>query len=251
MTQRMWTLAIFAAGLGMLACGPISAQGIGGGGRMPSGSGLTSGVGFGNAGFGSNTGMGSTGSFGTGSFGSGGAGGFGSGGFGQSGFGQGGFGTGGIGGMGFGTGGQQGAFIGRDSADVASMFESMTRQGSQTANRGARSGANSNRGREANTGNTAQQQVRVQMKVAFDVPDAATSPMATALSNRLARVLAEREVSDFDFTVDNGNVVLTGDASNDFERLLIEQLVAQQPGVASVTNQMTVAEAIDAPTPQE
>lgn len=249
MTQRIKTLALFAGVLGMLACGHAWAQGVGGG-RQPTGSGLTSGLSFGNATFGSNTGIGSTGGFG-------GTGGFGAGGLGQGGFGQGGLGTGGIGQGGFGNfqgfGAQQGAgaFIGRDSADVASMFESMTRQGQQNANAGQRGGAGNNRGRDANSGDTAQQQVRVQLKVAFDVPDASTSPMATELSNRLAKVLSEREVSDFDFTVDNGNVVIKGVAADDFERLLIAQLVAQQPGVATVTNQMTVAEEIDAPTRQD
>ncbi|MCO6047587.1 BON domain-containing protein [Aeoliella sp. ICT_H6.2] len=251
MTQRMWTVALFAATAGMLIGGHAGAQGFGGGGQTPTGSNLTSGLGFGNASFGSNSGMGSMGG-GAGGFGSGGmgAGGFGSGGFGQGGgLGQGGLGAGGFGG---GLGGQQqGGFIGRDSAEVASMFESMSRQGSQNANRTQRRNNNNNRGRDNNSGSTAQQRVRVQLKVGFDVPDAATSPMATALSERLARVLEERSVSDFDFTVNDGNVVLTGVADDSFERMLIEKLISQQPGVVNVANQMTVAEGIDAPTPQE
>lgn len=248
MTLRSWTTAAFALAL-MLACHEqAAAQGMGGAGRAPSGSNLTSGLGFGNASF-SNSGMGAGGMGGMGGgMGAGGMGGMG-GGMGQGMGGQG----GGMGAMGFGAGGQQqGAFIGRDSSEVTAMFEAMGRQGQQANNRSQRGNQNNNRGRDANAGaDSIQQQVRVKLRIGFEVPDAASSPMATALTERLAKVLEERAISNFDFTVDSGNVVVTGVAKDDFEQMLVSQLLAQQPGVLTVTNQMTVAEAIGAPTPQE
>ena len=158
-----------------------------------------------------------------------------------------------MGATGFGAGGQQqGAFIGRDSSEVTAMFEAMGRQGQQANNRSQRGNQNSNRGRDANQGGESiQQQVRVKLRIGFEVPDAASSPMATALTQRLAKVLEERSISNFDFTVNSGNVVVTGVAKDDFEQMLVSQLLSQQPGVLTVTNQMTVAEAIGAPTPQE
>lgn len=256
MSLRIWTTAAVAL-LGMLThTQEAVAQGMGGG-RSPSGSNLTSGLGFGNASYsnsglgGMGQGMGGMGGMGTGGFGQGmggmgqgGMGGMGTGGFGQS---------GGMGAMGFGAGGQQqGTFIGRDSAEVTAMFESMGRQGQQANNRNQRGNQNNNRGRDANTGaESNQQQVRVQLRIGFEVPDAASSPMATVLTERLAKVLEERTISGFDFTVDGGNVIVTGVAKDDFERMLVAQLISQQPGVVTVTNQMTVAEVIGGPTPQE
>ncbi|WP_442485292.1 hypothetical protein [Aeoliella sp. SH292] len=249
MNLQSWTTAAFAL-LTLLALQQhASAQGMGGGGQSPTGSNLTSGLGFGNAAF-SNGGMGGMGGGGMGGAGGGmGAGGMGGMGGGQGLGGQG----GGMGATGFGTGGQQqGAFIGRDSSEVTAMFEAMGRQGQQANNRSQRGNQNSNRGRDANEGaDSIQQQVRVKLRIGFEVPDAATSPMATALTQRLAKVLEERAISDFDFTVNSGNVIVTGVAKDDFEQMLVSQLLSQQPGVLTVTNQMTVAEAIAVPTPQE
>jgi hypothetical protein len=251
MTLRSWTTAAFAFALMVASHEHAAAQGMGGGGQSPTGSNLTSGLGFGNAAF-SNGGMG--GGMGGGGMGGmgGGMGGGGMGGGMGGGQGLGGQG-GGMGATGFGTGGQQqGAFIGRDSSEVTAMFEAMGRQGQQANNRSQRGNQNSNRGRDANEGaDSIQQQVRVKLRIGFEVPDAASSPMATALSERLAKVLEERAISNFDFTVNSGNVVVTGVAKDEFEQMLVSQLLSQQPGVLTVTNQMTVAEAIGAPTPQE
>ena len=221
------------------ACG----QSIGGG-QVPN-SGFGSGTGFGSTGLGS-----SASGFGTGSFGSG----FGQGqsGFGQSGLGNTGFGNTGFGGLGMGQGGfdqSAGGFVGRDSSDVTAMFENMTRQGQQFMNRIERS---INRGQNADAGPAqTKQRVRVQLKIGFDYPNPADSPMVSEFTARLATLLADRKVAGMSFERDGGNVVVTGTATDDFERMLVEQLIAQQPGITSVTNRMTVGEAIAAPTPQE
>lgn len=229
-------LGLFALVATILGASPAAAQTSGS--RLPTGSNLTGGLGFGNSGFGSS----GAGGLGTGSFGSG----LGQGGFGQGGLGQGGFG----GGLGIQTsfGQSDSGFIGRDSGDVTAMFESMTRQGEQFMNRIERS---INRSRQGDSGERTQQQVRVQLKVGFDYPDPATSAMATRFTNRLATVLANRKVAGASIERDGGNVIVYGTAADEWERMVVEQLIAQQPGVTSVTNQMTLGEAIDAPTPQE
>lgn len=244
--------ALFVAAAAILVSCPASSpawgQGVGGG-RQPTGSGLTSGVGFGNAGFGSNAGSGGLGGGGLGAGGGIGQGGFGQGGLGQGGMGQGGLGASGFGGQG-GFGQTQSGFIGRDSSEVTAMFDNMARQGQQFMNRAER--AMNRGGRQAtDTGEQTQQQVRIKLRVGFDFPDPATSPMSAEFDSRMSRLMTDRDVSDLSFQRQGGTVVVSGTAADEFERMLVEQILAQQPGVATVTNQMTVAEAIDAPTPQE
>lgn len=235
---------VFASAISILAAASAVGQGIGGG-QLPGGSNLTSGAGFGNSGFGSGGGLG------TQSFG----GGLGQGGFGQGGLGQGGLGQSGFGGAtGFnaqgGFGQSASGFVGRDSADVAAMFENMTRQGQAFQNRVDRAINRSGLG-DRGSDQTTQQKVRVQLKVGFDYPDPSTSPAMQALSPRMKQLLVEQKVSGVSFERDGGRVTIFGRAADSWERMLVEQLVSQQPGVTSVQNQMTVAEPIDAPTPQE
>ena len=227
---------LFVAAATILMVTPANSQSIGGG-QGPTGSNLTSGVGFGNAGFGGSSGIG--GGLGTGSFGQGG---LGQGGLGSSGFGGTGFG----GQTGFGQGGfgqSNSGFVGRDSSEVTSMFQNMARQGQQFMNRVERS-INRNSRNTRDTGETTQQQVRVKLKVGFTPPAASTSPMTTAMGERLGKVLAGREVVNLGVLQDGSRITLTGVATSDFERRLVEQLVAQQPGITGVTNQMTVGEQI-------
>lgn len=254
-TQRQFAFAGFAwtlvSAIGLLVAADTLGQGIGGG-QLPGGSNLTTGVGFGNSGFGSGTG----GGLGNGSFGSGlGQGGLGQGGLGQGGLGQGGFGQSGFGGgTGFGSQGGFGqsasGFVGRDSADVASMFENMTRQGQAFQNRVDRAINRSGQGDRANN-QTTQQKVRVKLKVGFDYPDPVTSPATQELAPRIKQMVSGKKVSDLTIQQEGNRVILTGRAADQWERMLVEQLVLQQPSVVSVSNQMTVAEPIDAPTPQQ
>lgn len=217
-----------------------SAQSIGGGGQVPGGSNLTSGVGFGNAGFGGSSAGGGQGTFGSG---------LGQGGFGQGGVGQGGFGQAGFGGQG-GFGQSTSGFIGRDSAEVTAMFESMGRQGQQAMNRTQRA-TNRNRDSQGGANEQTRQQVRVQVKLGFVPPDPASNAMASQFSERMAKLLAERQVENLRIEREGGNVTVAGTAANTFERMLVEQLISQQPGVTSVMNQMIVGQAIAAPTPLE
>lgn len=235
-------LGLFVAAAGILAANSAYGQSIGGG-QGPTGSNLTGGLGFGNSGFGSNS-LGSSGGLGGGSFG----GGLGQGGLGQGGLGQSGFGATGFGGQG-GFGQSTSGFIGRDSADVTSMFESMSRQGEQFMNRVDRT-MNRNRDTQGNS-ERSQQQVRVKLKVGFNYPDPSTNPMTTEFKKRTMKVLADRQIPGLSVEYDGSVVTVAGVANDSWERMVVEQLLAQQPGVTRVTNQLTVGEAIVAPTPQE
>jgi hypothetical protein len=235
---------LFVATVSILAASSAWSQSIGGG-RGPTGSNLTSGLGFGNAGFGSNS-LGSSG-MGGGSFGSGlGQGGLGQGGLGQGGLGQSGFGATGFGGQ-TGMGQSSGGFIGRDSSEVTAMFENMSRQGQQFMNRVERS-VNRSRNSESGGAEQIQQQIRVQLRVGFDPPEPASSPIVEEFTSRLAQLLAERQVANVSIERDRGNVTVTGMAADTFERMVVEQILLQQPGVTNVTNRMSVGEVIDGPT---
>lgn len=220
------------------------------------------GAGIGGGGFGAPGGLGG-GGFGAGGLGGGGlgggglgGGGFGGGGLGtgigQGGFGQG-LGQGGLGQMLGGAGGQIGfgqqsnaGFIGRDSADVTAMFESMTRQNEQFMNRFERT---MNRDRNLENAEQAPPPVRVKLKVAFDHPAPTTSPAARAFEQRLNTILAEQNLTGIDVERAGSAVVIRGTAASDWERMLVERLVRLQPGVTSVENQVSLSETTDLPLP--
>jgi hypothetical protein len=263
------TIRLTILGLSLLCCVALSpladAQRAGGGSGSlggASGSGLgggrLSGGGFGSGGVSGSRGMGSQGG-GMGAMGGmggmGGGMGQGMGGMGGMGGGMG-MGMGGAGGgqMGFGSTGNQG-FIGRDAADVQAMFQSMGMgagqgAGGQGANRGGNRGGQSNRGQE-NQGGEEQTRspIRVRVQVAFDypAPSEVGGPVAFA-PTIYDRILVDRKVENFAITRAGARIVITGVAADASERLLMERLVALEPGVTQIENQMTLAEEIDAPT---
>lgn len=230
-----------------------SAQGGGGGGQSGFGGGGFGGTssGFGSSGVGGGFGSGGLGSSGFGS------GGFGSGGLGSSGFGSGGLGSSGLGGSGFGTSGQGGSgfgqnslgnnqqggqnFVGRDSGDMASVFNQLGRNSNQFFQQLNRTmGGNRNR-RTSSQGENAALVVRVRLDVAFDHPQVRPAVVATAVRGRLETVLARRNIVAPEVEMNGDTVVLHGVAASESQRLVIEKLVSLEPGVAEVDNQMTVA----------
>jgi hypothetical protein len=172
---------------------------------------------------------------------------------GMSGFG-GGFGTSGFGGQGFGQssygmnaqGGQ--AFVGRDSGDMAAVFSELGRNSNQFMQQMNQAMSRGNRNRRSVT----QEEnvvlpVRVQLNVAFDHPRPQLAAIAGTIRRRLESMLARRNVVAPDVDVVGDTVVLRGVASSDSERLVIEKLVSLEPGVYSIENQMTIAEAPSEP----
>jgi hypothetical protein len=231
--------AVMAQGFG----GMGGQTGLGGSGFGGSGFGGTSsgfGGGFGSSGFGGGSG------FGSGGFGSGmGSSGFG-GGFGSSGMG-GGFGSSGLGGNGFGQNSfgnnQQGGqnFVGRDSSDMASVFNQLGRNSNQFFQQLNRTmGGNRNRRGNSQEENAALL-VRVRLDVAFDHPRTQPTVVAAAVRGRLETLLARRNITAPDVEMVGDTVVLRGVAATESQRLVIEKLVSLEPGVAEVDNQMTVA----------
>lgn len=233
------------------------AQGTGGSSAFRN-SGMGS-SGFGSSGFGS--GMGSSG-FGSSGFGSSGFGssGFGSSGFGSSGFGSSGFGSGGSGGFGggqFGSsgngygGGQQGggqSFVGRDATDMQNVFGQTSHAANQFINQMNRN-MTQNNGRKRQSKKTVQnppQPMRVEVRVAFTPPQLAPSQMAEALRARVSKILVDHHMSAPGLSIQGDTAVISGVASSDSERAVIGQLIALQPGVGQVRNEMTVATAPNA-----
>jgi hypothetical protein len=242
MIRTAYALPLVAACLLVLGASDAGAQGFGGTGTGSNGS-L-----FGGSSVGGSGGLGGSNSFGPSAFG----GGLGQGGLGQGGLGQGGLGSGIGNNSAFGGQSASGSsgFVGRDSVDVTGMFDSMTRQSQQFTDVISRIERSVNRGNQ-NDGEQARSKVRVRLKMAFDNPLAAQSVAAVAFDGRMRKILAERQFENVTYAREGGAVTIFGTAASEFDRTVLEKLVGFDPAVQSVTNQMTVSEAIAAPTPQE
>jgi hypothetical protein len=169
--------------------------------------------------------------------------GFGSSGFGNSGMGGGNsmFGNSGFGNS-YGTGGAQQNFIGRDAGDMQATFGQMGKAGTQFFNNMNRNMKNNNRRSTKKTVQNPGQPIRVAVKVAFDAPRPASDQMAREVRTRLARILAEHHMSQPILTVEGDTIVLSGTAKSENERDVISQLLAIEPGIRNVRNEMTVGQ---------
>jgi hypothetical protein len=212
-----------------------------GGGMSSSGLGSS---GFGSGGMGSSGfggGMGSSG-FGSGGFGGGtGGSGFG-GGMGSSGFGgNSGFGNSGFGNSSGAGGGQN--FIGRDAADMQATFGQMGKASTQFFNNMNRQMGRNNSNRKS-TKQTAQQTgqaMRVAVKVGFTPPRPSSSQMAGAIRTRLTKILAGSHMSPATVNMEGDTAVVSGVAASENERDVISQLLAIEPGIGNVRNEMTIS----------
>jgi osmotically-inducible protein OsmY len=207
--------------------------------------------GFGNAGFGGSrfgsSGIGGMGGFGQSAFGNSGFGG--NRGFGGGGFGNTGFGTGGFGNTGFGTGGGMygggQSFVGRDSADMQATFSQLNRTATQITNQMNRDmSRRTRRERQSqSSGENAPPQVRVELRLGFTAPQAAPGAVAERVRTRLGKILTQHNMAQPDVTMEGDVAVLRGVAESDSQRLVLERLVALEPGVRAVRNEMVVAAA--------
>jgi hypothetical protein len=149
------------------------------------------------------------------------------------------------GGMYGGQGGGQ-AFVGRDGADMANVFNQMGRAGTQffnqmNRNMGGRGGRNRNR--EANQSEEqAPSDVRVELNVDFNHPRPTTESVVNQVRARLAGISAGNEATQLIVTQEDGVIVLRGVAADANQRRVFEHLIALEPGVRAVRNEMTVAE---------
>ena len=207
-------------------------------------------AGFGATQFGS--GMGSGGMSGFGSSGMGGMNSFGSSGFGSS---FGGGGMGGMSGMGMqGMGGMNGGamggqnFVGRDGGDMNAVMSQMGRAGTQFFNSMSQNmrGRN-NRNRQQQSGEGEGENERPEMRIRLEVGFAAPRPAPTALARnirtRIARLAVDHSLGQPQVSVEGDTVVLRGVAESESQSLVLANLIALEPGVRSVRNEMTIAAA--------
>lgn len=215
------------------------------GGGMGSGS---FGMGSGMGGMG---GMGGLGSGGMGNlFGGGLGGGLGSSNLGTAGFGSSSFGRSGFGGAGFGSSGygssQYGGgqnFVGRDAGDVVGTYGqggSAANQFFNNMNKSMKQQSRRSRPTSHQTVQNPPQPMRVEVKVAFTPPAQSSNQLAESIRTRLTKILADHQMSPANFSMEGDTAVLRGAAASDSERAVIGQLVALQPGVSDVRNEMTV-----------
>ena len=68
-----------------------------------------------------------------------------------------------------------------------------------------------------------------------------TNQLANTIRTRLGRILATQNIAAPDLTMEGGVAVLRGVAATEGQRLVLERLVAMEPGVSAVRNEMTVA----------
>jgi osmotically-inducible protein OsmY len=149
---------------------------------------------------------------------------------------------------GFGQGGasMQGgqAFVGRDSGDMASVFNQLGRNSNrffQQMNR-AMGGGRNNRNATAGQENVAPP-VRVQLNVGFERQARPTTYVASAVQGRLDRILTKRGVTAPNVDVVGDTVVLNGIVESESQAMMIERLVRMEPGVAVVDNRLQLAPA--------
>jgi len=219
-SQRLGTFG--ASGLG-------GTSGFGNSAIGSSGFGSTFGSGFGSSGFGS-SGFGSS-TFGS-SFGSG----FGSSTFGSSTFGSSSFGN-------TGAGGQN--FVGRDSTDMANVWNQLGKAGTQyftQMNRSMSRRNNASNQPAAPVQNTPQAML-VNLHVAFTPQRPSPVDLAAAIRLRLGRILASQNIVAPQLAMEGDVAVLRGVAATESQRLVIEKLVAMEPGVSAVRNELTIAAA--------
>jgi hypothetical protein len=237
-----------------------------GSGRSSSSRNFGSGMGMGNTGFGMGgmgSGMGSSGLGLSNPFGSSGIGGglgsnsLGTAGFGSSRFGSSGFGGAGFGGSTFGSSSGNGYgggvnFVGRDAADAQGVWGQTSNAANQffnNMNRNMRQQSRRSRSTNQTAAQNPPQPMRVEVKVGFRPPTQAQNQLAETIRTRITKILADHKMSPVNFTMEGDTAVLRGVAASESEWAVIGQLVALQPGVGNVRNEMTLTPPISAVAP--
>jgi hypothetical protein len=172
----------------------------------------------------------------------------------QGGVGQtGGFGQqGGAGQAGVGAGGRN--FVGRDSTEVLQNF-----QGQVGGQQGGRFGAGGQAIQNANDlrqqqgrwqqqqQNTNRQPLRIQLRPAFDLAVPVATEIIGGAQLRLNRSLEVEGAPPVEITIVEGRTVLRGVVASEYERAVVAQMAALEPGVAEIDNQLSVSEPVAAP----
>jgi hypothetical protein len=86
------------------------------------------------------------------------------------------------------------------------------------------------------------QPTRVEVKVAFDPPRPSSDQMARDIRTRLSRILVANHMSQPTMSMEGDTVVVSGVAASENERDVISQLLAIEPSVHNVRNEMTIGQ---------
>jgi hypothetical protein len=99
-------------------------------------------------------------------------------------------------------------------------------------------------GRMGQTGTTQAQNtapaVPIRLQIGFDAPRATGGALTSTVQTRLREVAAIRRLGRPQVSVEGGVVVLTGTAPTESQRMLIETIVSQQPGVSAIRNEIVI-----------
>jgi hypothetical protein len=82
--------------------------------------------------------------------------------------------------------------------------------------------------------------VRIRLEVGFTAPQPAPSVIATNVRARLARLAVDHSLGQPQVAMEGGTVVLRGTAETESQRRVLERLIAMEPGVLGVRNEMIV-----------
>jgi len=137
--------------------------------------------------------------------------------------------------------------------DASSSSSRSSRSSSNTSlRRSTTSSTNANSTQRTSYGTTRNRQssetIRPTLQVGFEYEGPSSQALTPRLAARLAKAPFLRNLPPIDFTVDKGIVTLKGAVRTEHDRVLLEQLVLQEPGVRQVENLLTVA-ATDSSSP--
>lgn len=149
----------------------------------------------------------------------------------------------------------QNGFLGATQQGAGSQGQNRNQQGmngqrngnnrNQAGNRGANRGNNQQQQQQQFTnqgqGANAKKSIRPQLRVAFDSPRPKTDVTTKNLTVRLDNFAKRSALSGVDVVVDGGKVTLRGQVDTEESRRLAGMLVALEPGVRSVQNDLTVS----------
>lgn len=136
---------------------------------------------------------------------------------------------------------QQGEFIGADSNDVPSFMQNLQNTNfirAQIENIRQNQGRNPNANRAQSSNQTLP---RPDFQVAFEHNRVNSVSIEQMVRNRVEKTLnTKRRGAQIEAALTGETVVLRGTVLTEYDRLLAEELVALQPGIAKVENQLRV-----------
>jgi hypothetical protein len=127
---------------------------------------------------------------------------------------------------------------------MANVWSQLGQAGTQYFNQMNRSMSRGNNNRSQQQTATVQntpQAMRVNLRVAFTPPRPTAAAFSDAIRTRLARILASQNIIAPQLTMEGDVAVLRGVAATESQRLVLEKLIAMEPGVSAVRNEMSVA----------